>query len=143
MRIRQGVQVELLLSLALITFTATALRLAIFHQTNHARIDALHPMLARGFVRNRARRILMSAGSKAASGGVSMRRTMLEGWHQASRCSMQRPGLSGSKPWTWGDRTYNPERPGTRSVSQRPIPRLAANRLAGSMHPCRERCSAP
>jgi len=49
-RIRQGVQAEVLLSLALITFTATALLLAIFHQTNHARIDALHPLLARGFV---------------------------------------------------------------------------------------------
>ena len=50
MRMRQGVQAEVLLSLALITFTATALLLAIFHQTNHARIDALHPLLARGFV---------------------------------------------------------------------------------------------
>jgi signal transduction histidine kinase len=49
-QIRQGVQAEVLLSLALIMFTATALLLVIFIETNHARIDALHPVLARGFL---------------------------------------------------------------------------------------------
>jgi signal transduction histidine kinase len=49
-RFRQGVQAEVLLSLALIMFTATALLLVIFLETNHARIDALHPILARGFL---------------------------------------------------------------------------------------------
>ena len=50
MQARQGVQAEVLLSLALIMFTATSLLLFIFLETNHARIDALHPILARGFL---------------------------------------------------------------------------------------------
>lgn len=50
MQVRQGVQAEILISLALIMFTATALLLVIFLETHRARIDALHPILARGFV---------------------------------------------------------------------------------------------
>lgn len=49
MRARQGVQAELLLSLALIMFTATALLLVTFVGIHRAQTSDLHALLARGF----------------------------------------------------------------------------------------------
>ncbi len=46
---RHGVQAEVLLSLAVIMFTATALLGVIFLETHYTRIDALHGLLGRGF----------------------------------------------------------------------------------------------
>ncbi len=50
MRLRQGVQAEVLLSLALVMLTATGLLAAIFLEIHHARLESLHGLLGRGFV---------------------------------------------------------------------------------------------
>ncbi len=47
---RQGVQAEVLLSLALVMVTGTALLAAVFLEINHARVESLHGLLGRGFV---------------------------------------------------------------------------------------------
>jgi signal transduction histidine kinase len=47
-RFRQGVQAEVLLSLALVMVTCTGLLAAVFLQISHARIDSLHGLLGRG-----------------------------------------------------------------------------------------------
>jgi len=49
MQLRQGVQAEVLLSLALVMITGTALLAAVFLEINHARIESLHEVLGRGF----------------------------------------------------------------------------------------------
>ena len=49
MEVRQGVQAEVLLSLALVMITGTALLAAVFLEINHARIESLHDVLGRGF----------------------------------------------------------------------------------------------
>jgi signal transduction histidine kinase len=46
---RRGVQTEVLLSLALVMITGSALLAAIFVQVNHTRIEALHGVLGKGF----------------------------------------------------------------------------------------------
>jgi signal transduction histidine kinase len=50
MGFRRGVQAEVLLSLALVMITGTALLAGIFVQVHHARIEALHVVLGEGFV---------------------------------------------------------------------------------------------
>jgi len=50
MRVRRGVQAEVLFSLALVMITGTVLFAAIFVRINHARIESLHGVLGRGFV---------------------------------------------------------------------------------------------
>lgn len=49
MGLRQGVQAEVLLSLALVMITGTALLAAVFLEINYARIESLHEVLGRGF----------------------------------------------------------------------------------------------
>ncbi|MBC8187302.1 MAG: HAMP domain-containing histidine kinase [Proteobacteria bacterium] len=49
MAMRQGVQAEVLLSLALVMITGTALLAAFFLEINHTRIEGLHDVLGRGF----------------------------------------------------------------------------------------------
>jgi signal transduction histidine kinase len=48
--LRRGVQAEVLLSLALVMVTGTALLAAFFIEISHARIEALHGLLGDGFV---------------------------------------------------------------------------------------------
>jgi len=48
--LRQGVHAEILISLALVMATGTALLAAVLLEINDARIEALHEMLGRGFV---------------------------------------------------------------------------------------------
>ncbi len=50
MRLRQGVQAEILISLALVMATGTALLAAVLLQIDDARIESLHGLLGRGFV---------------------------------------------------------------------------------------------
>lgn len=50
MGFRRGVQAEVLLSLALVMITGTALLAAFFLEINHARLEALHGVLGKGFV---------------------------------------------------------------------------------------------
>ena len=50
MGFRRGVQAEVLLSLALVMVTGTALLAAFFIEISHARIEALHGLLGNGFV---------------------------------------------------------------------------------------------
>jgi signal transduction histidine kinase len=47
--LRQGVQAEVLTSLALVMITGTVLLAAVFLEINHARIEGLHDVLGRGF----------------------------------------------------------------------------------------------
>ncbi len=49
MGLRQGVQAEVLTSLALVMITGTVLLAAVFLEINHARIESLHDVLGRGF----------------------------------------------------------------------------------------------
>lgn len=49
MAMRQGVQAEVLLSLALVMVTGTALLAAVFLDISHSRIESLHGVLGRGF----------------------------------------------------------------------------------------------
>ncbi len=50
MRLRQGVQAEILISLALVMATGTALLAAVLLEINDTRIESLHGLLGRGFV---------------------------------------------------------------------------------------------
>ncbi len=50
MRLRQGVHAEILISLALVMATGTALLAAVLLEVDDARIEALHGLLGRGFV---------------------------------------------------------------------------------------------
>ncbi|MFK7897507.1 MAG: ATP-binding protein [Myxococcota bacterium] len=50
MKARQGVQAEILLSLALVMVTGTGLLAAVFLEFNQARLESLHSLLGRGFV---------------------------------------------------------------------------------------------
>ena len=50
MRLRQGVHAEILISLALVMATGTALLAAVLLEINDARIQTLHELLGRGFV---------------------------------------------------------------------------------------------
>jgi len=50
MRARQGVQAEVLTSLALVMITATGLLAAVFLEINQVRIQSLHALLGRGFL---------------------------------------------------------------------------------------------
>ena len=47
---RQGVQAEVLLSLALVMVTGTGLLAAVFLEINHSRVESLHGFLGHGFV---------------------------------------------------------------------------------------------
>ena len=67
MRARQGVQAELLLSLALIMFTATALVLVTFVGIHRAQMGDLHSLLARGFAAEIARADFETSGFGAGS----------------------------------------------------------------------------
>lgn len=67
MKNRQGVQAELLLSLALIMFTATALLLVTFLEIHRSRTESLHPLLARGFVTESQRDDFFSRGFEGGS----------------------------------------------------------------------------
>lgn len=50
MKLRQGVQAEILISLALVMAAGTALLAAVLLEINDARIESLHVLLGRGFV---------------------------------------------------------------------------------------------
>ena len=50
MGFRRGVQAEVLLSLALVMITGTALLAGFFLELSHARIEALHGLLGKGLV---------------------------------------------------------------------------------------------
>ncbi|MEZ4279314.1 MAG: ATP-binding protein [Myxococcota bacterium] len=142
MRLRQGVQAEILISLALVMAAGTALLAAVLLEINDARIESLHGLLGRGFVDSTRNGILeLEAagngqwwkidGRESVRGLNASARDLDPGTRALARESRAtgRPLVESGAPWQ-PIRFAAPGREGSETIAGRMDPPLPAALLA-------------